>query len=239
MLPATTTGGDVTIPVAHFSVSGTGAVLPPELANLALPVGGSREILAANLLLLLNNNATRAQVVDHFNGWYNIIEARLLLSSSSTPELLDGVADFAFWDAVIAYASGARPDLAGLVHDEPLHSAYGQGQRHMVLGIYNGIARASLNCRAGLEYAAVALFWQEEAVRLGVDGIDFVEIDGRPDLGRTTVLDFIREHCVEVLLESSTLADPLEAGTSYVFEMRFRIHFANSSRMHRPGCRWT
>lgn len=230
LTPAAAGNGVLTLVVPHFSIQGGASTAPASLQGILTcpaPCGGTGLFLN-NLSILLAQGGSRADIVQLLAFWGSSLEATVLIPAlNGTSELLHAISEYALWMSTIEFVANLRPDLASIVGDEPLNTAMNDNIERMGEALLAGIDRNARACRdnQSLSEAELVLYWQEQAAALDLETLDLIPFEGRGDLERQVVLEYLRQQCFTVVSDTAILAEPLVIGQSRDLTTSFKVKF--------------
>ncbi|MEP6834840.1 MAG: Ig-like domain-containing protein [Gemmatimonas sp.] len=229
LLPARVVGNAIQILVPHFSIIGSGAVFPPELADLEHPVPtdatGSSPALLQDILAHTAFTSIQQQdlIVLELQKWGKRVSKLADDAHGSDALLVDVIPQYNFWKSMVSYMEEALEIPAGsLFRFDEIFEVNLFARSNLALALENALDRANGACLLlhDIHQIRSVMFWQGQAQDLGITDDDF----GIP-LRRPAVIGSL---CARVVLTNTQFAADLQAGDVSVVGMRWGVRFSNS-----------
>ncbi|MEP6764478.1 MAG: Ig-like domain-containing protein [Gemmatimonadaceae bacterium] len=229
LLPAHVVGNAIQILVPHFSIIGSGAVFPPELADLEHPVptdaAGSSPALLQDVLAhpALTSVEQQDLIILELQKWGNRITKLAKDALDSDALLVDVIPQYNYWRSMVLYMEQALEIPAGSLYKfERISSTDSDMQYNLELALENAIGRANGACLLlhDIHQIRAVMFWQGQAQDLGIATDTFGSALKRPAV--------IAGLCARVVLTDTQFGVDLQAGEGSLVRLRWGVRFSNS-----------
>ena len=229
LLPARVVGNVIRILVPHFSLIGTGAVFPPELADLEHPAPTDAASSGPAHLqdVLAHTNLTSVQqqneVIDELRKWGERLETLANDALSSDALLVDVIPQYAYWKSMLAYMEEALEIPAGsLLKFDAILSLEAQTRFDLARDLDRAIGRAKSACLLlhDIHQIRTVVFWQGQAQDLKITDETFGS-----GLRRAAVLSGL---CAAVVLTDTQFPADLQGGDVSIMKLRWGVRFSDT-----------